>query len=215
MSQEAPLMNQNNENSKSAWDEHYTRKKSSLEFPDENLVRLLAKIPHEGNALDFGAGSGRHSVLLNNYGFKVTAADYSPNAIKMMQKNNPNINTVLIAELPYEFNDNQFTLIVSWGILHYNTFETARNIVHEYKRMLAPGGFILGSIRSDKDTHLATDKNKIQLQDLAGAYVKLYAESEIKELFSDAKDIQIGYTERTIVGNLSKKICHWIFQIKY
>ncbi|EMO77537.1 hypothetical protein LEP1GSC127_2726 [Leptospira kirschneri str. 200801925] len=37
-------MNPSESSSRSAWNFHYTRTKSRLGYPDENLVRMLSKI---------------------------------------------------------------------------------------------------------------------------------------------------------------------------
>ena len=66
-----------NKSNPKIWDSHYAKEKSKLVFPDENLVRILSRIPTTGAALDHGAGSGRHTILLKSYGFQVSACDYS------------------------------------------------------------------------------------------------------------------------------------------
>ena len=60
-------------NNKEIWNKHYTREKSILTYPDENLVRLLKnylnkKNTSELNAVDIGCGSGRHVSLLKDNG---------------------------------------------------------------------------------------------------------------------------------------------------
>ena len=54
------------------WQAHYTKKKSELHYPDENLVRLLASYlkdreAAEVSAADIGCGSGRHLNLLKDF----------------------------------------------------------------------------------------------------------------------------------------------------
>ena len=200
---------------KAVWEKHYNREKSILHFPDENLVRMLAHIPTGGKALDFGSGSGRHIRLLQDFNYQVTASDISPNAIHIIKSTYPTANSWLYEKnKPFPFADNYFNLIVNWGVLHYNDEAEVSEILKEFRRVLVPGGYVLGSIRSDRDTHLNVKNDTIQLADLNGGYVKLYSLSEIKNLFQDFTETLIGNTERTIPGNLDKKICHWIFQLK-
>ncbi|MCX7997677.1 MAG: class I SAM-dependent methyltransferase [Leptospiraceae bacterium] len=193
------------------WNEHYTKEKSRLIYPDENLVRILAKLPHEGKALDFGAGSGRHSFLLKSLGFQVTALDYAKNSLQMIQEFDKDIHVVHAESPPYPFIENEFSVIVSWGVLHYNTDEEIIKILQEYKRILKENGYLIGTLRANTDTHLKLTKGKIALDDLKNAQARLFNLEEVQNLLKDFKNLQIGYMERTPLGKLEERICHWIF----
>jgi SAM-dependent methyltransferase len=194
------------------WNEHYTRVKSRLLYPDENLVRILNKIEiKSGTALDFGAGSGRHSILLKNFGFVVTSVDYSENSLALIKELDPSINTVLASDPPYPFSDNSFDLIVSWGVLHYNPEQTIQRIIAEKHRILKKGGYLAGTIRADSDTFLGIKEGKISAKDLAGADANLYSKESVISFLSNFSSIQLGYMERTPIGKLEEKISHWIF----
>lgn len=199
-------------NTKQIWNEHYTKSKSKLIYPDENLVRILSKINLSGKALDFGAGSGRHSILLKSYGFDVTAVDYTENSIAQIHEIDKTIKTFVVSNLPYPFLDNEFSLIVSWGVLHYNSLDIAKKMISEYKRCLSPNGVLVGTVRSSKDTFLKASQNTIGADDLKGANIYLYDLDTVQELLENFRDIQIGYMERSPIGKLEDRICHWIFQ---
>jgi SAM-dependent methyltransferase len=203
-----------NKSNPEVWNTHYEREKSRLVFPDENLVRILSRIPQGEFALDHGAGSGRHSILLKSCGFQVTACDYSAKSIETIQRMMPGIETDIIrsANLPYE--NEKFNLVVSWGVLHYNTLEDAHNIVREIKRILKVGGYFVGTVRSSTDTHLKTKDGIIGIADLSGGSVRLYTLEELKELLSGFTNVEFGYMERSPIGKLEERICHWIFQAK-
>jgi hypothetical protein len=53
----------------------------------------------------------------------------------------------------------------------------------------------------------------IGLEDLSGGKVKLYSLDELRILLEDFKN-EFGYMERTPVGKLEERICHWIFQAR-
>ncbi|MBK8394424.1 MAG: class I SAM-dependent methyltransferase [Leptospiraceae bacterium] len=201
-----------NKSNPEIWNNHYNKDKSLLVFPDENLVRILSRISASGSALDHGAGSGRHSILLKSFGYQVSACDYSSKSIDTIQKSIPDVETSIITsdQLPYK--DNQFDLIVSWGVLHYNEPENVSIIIKEIKRILKPNGFFVGTVRSSLDTHLQIDKGIIGLKDLDGGKVKLYSLDELKFLLREFKNTEFGYMERTPIGKLEERICHWIFQ---
>jgi len=200
------------------WDSHYTKSKSQLTYPDENLVRILSKLPKSDDlhskikALDLGAGSGRHTILLKNFGFETYAIDYSKESIDMIQSLIPEITAVQINKLPYPLESNSFDLIVSWGMLHYNSTSEIKNILKEIKRILRPNGYFIGTLRSDKDTHLLqTSKDNIQLEDLKGGFVQLFSEIECSNLLNDFNNISLGYMERSPMGKLEQRIAHHIF----
>ncbi len=196
-----------NSNSK-IWDNHYTKVKSKLLYPDENLVRILAKLNWQGRALDHGAGSGRHIPLLKNFGYSVKACDYSNTTIENLKKefSDTEVRLITNTELPYL--DNEFDLIISWGVLHYNEINEAKKIISEWKRILIPNSYLACTIRADTDTHLAIQK------DLSGSKIKLYSLEEVKSLLEDFKDLKIGYMERTVLGKLDQRISHWIILAK-
>jgi SAM-dependent methyltransferase len=197
------------------WDEHYRKIKSKLLYPDENLVRILSKISiNNGKALDFGAGSGRHSQLLKNFNFNVTALDSSTNSLDLIKEIDPEIKTVLSSSPPYPFENYEFDLIVSWGVLHYNDNETIHHIIEEYHRILNKNGFLAGTIRSIGDTHLALKQGISNLEDLQGAEARLFKKDEVIQFFSKFSNLELGYMERTPIGKLEERICHWIFLAK-
>lgn len=197
---------------KNVWDEHYERPKSKLAFPDENLVRLLSRIkPTNRNALDFGCGSGRHSYLLQNEGFQVTGCDTAKTTIDHLQKESSSIRFLHTPDTNLPFLPNEFGLIVSWGVFHYNKREEAKKILSSLYTSLDTGGFLLGSIRAEGDTHLGLTKGKMNLQDLSGGYAETYSIEALKEFLSIFLNVSIGYSERTPLGKLEERICHWFF----
>ncbi|MDF3818734.1 methyltransferase domain-containing protein [Leptospira sp. 96542] len=197
---------------KNVWDTHYNRPKSKLTFPDENLVRLLARVqPDNKSALDFGCGSGRHSILLHNFGYTVTACDNSETTISNLKLENLPIRLFHTKEGDFPFQKNEFGLILSWGVFHYNQREVAKSILASLYETLDDNGYMLGSIRSTGDSHLKIDNGKMNLTDLDGGYAETYSLSELKDFLSIFKSVSIGYSERTPLGKLEERICHWFF----
>lgn len=165
-------------------------------------------------ALDFGAGSGRHCLLLNEFGYQVYATDYTENSVQTISREYPFVNASVSGNPPYSFEDDFFDVIVSWGVLHYNTAQLAKQILDEKKRILKPGGFIAGSVRAIGDTHLQAQGTTIQTPDLKGAYSRFYTLEELKRDLTGFSQVEFGYTERTPLGKLEERICHWIFLAK-
>ncbi|MDX1957933.1 MAG: class I SAM-dependent methyltransferase [Leptospiraceae bacterium] len=200
---------------KMSWNHHYTKPKSQLSYPDENLVRLLNKNQFTGNrALDLGAGSGRHSILLKNFGFQVTATDSAENSINQIKTLYPELDAIQTIDSKLPFPDSSFDLVVSWGVLHYNSIDEIHKILAEIKRILTIGGIFFGTIRANTDTHLKLESTNIHLDDLKGVHARVFSLEEIQELLVNFTETKFGYMERTPIGNLEERICHWIFQAK-
>lgn len=200
---------------KNVWDKHYERPKSKLTFPDENLVRLLSKIePQKKTALDFGCGSGRHSYLLQNFGYEVIACDNAKTTIDQLKEVEASIDWIHTPDLHLPFAPNTFGVIVSWGVFHYNKREDASQLVQSLYDSLVPGGYLLGSIRAEGDTHLGLKHGTMKLEDLSGGYAETYSFSELQHFLSLFQEVSIGYSERTPLGKLEERICHWFFLAK-
>ena len=75
--------------SERAWERHYTRERSVLLHPDENLVRMLAPYTKGRDiggirALDLGCGTGRHVNLMIGMGInRPLGLDTSLNALSL------------------------------------------------------------------------------------------------------------------------------------
>ncbi|MCW7472550.1 SAM-dependent methyltransferase [Leptospira levettii] len=200
---------------KNVWDKHYERPKSKLNFPDENLVRLLSKIdPPNRKALDFGCGSGRHTFLLQSFGYEVKACDNAKTTIDLLTKSEPSIEFLHTPNLPLPFGQNEFAVIVSWGVFHYNNRSDAKELLSSLYQSLTPNGYLLGSIRAEGDTHLGLSQGTINLTDLSGGYAETYSLQDLKDFLSIFSEVSIGYTERTPLGKLTERICHWFFLAK-
>ncbi|BDA78622.1 SAM-dependent methyltransferase [Leptospira kobayashii] len=200
---------------KNVWDEHYLKNKSKLSFPDENLIRMLSRVnPPNKQALDFGSGSGRHIPLLLSHGFQVSASDSSIESVAQIKELSLPVTLHHTHSLPYPFSKGQFGLIVSWGVFHYNTKDLAKSMLVSLMDSLAPGGYLLGSIRANTDTHLKINGGKMNLADLQGGYAETYSEEDLRNFLKPFSEVEIGYSERTPLGRLEERICHWFFQAK-
>lgn len=198
------------------WDNHYKREKSLLQFPDENLVRILSKLPcSPGTALDLGCGSARHSLLLDSMGWEVSGLDYSEKSIERFKFLFPKSNSYLSSKPPYPIEPASQDLVLAWGVLHYNSDEEIELILREILRILKPGGYFIGTIRSSRDTLLSPNsQSEMELGDLKGGYVRLFTLEETEKLLEEFSQTRIGYMERTPLGDMDKKISHYFFQTR-
>ena len=202
------------------WDKHYRNKKSVLTYPDENLVRMLMHyleehMPNELTALDLGCGSGRHLKLLSDMNIiNITGLDNSFNALEISKIYAPVIQADNKA-LP--FKRDSYDLAISWGSLHYCDKDTMKKQLKEMHRVLKQGGVLFGTLRSERDSHIKRGRHTgnntwvTDLNDIKGSVVSFYSEFELKSEFNIFDNFEYGLIERTIAGDMNKKISHWIF----
>ncbi len=209
---------------KSEWNSHYKKNKSVLSYPDENLVRLVARELNNSsadiNAIDIGCGSGRHLALLENFGVSgIYGTDYSYNALDICKKAGYN-NLVNCDNTKLPFTDGMFDIAIAWGSLHYSTKEQTALMAGEIRRILKTNGSLFATLRRDNDTYLKTGTHlgnntwNTGLNDLSGTVASFFSIDEVKGIFINYSDLRIGWMERTIVGDTEKVISHWIISAK-
>ncbi len=195
-----------------AWQLHYQRDRARQIHPDENLVRLLSQAPR-GAALDLGCGSGRHLRLLADLQYSpLYGADLSAEALVLSAEQAPtaqffNLTDDLRFALPLA--DGELQLVVAWGVLHYNDAAVQERMLSEVRRVLHEEGHFLGTLRADDDTHFRENR------DLAGAGLQLFtAEQALALLRPWFESVELGHVSRTPIGELDRRIAHWIFRAK-
>lgn len=203
------------------WNEHYARERSSLDYPDENLVRLLKKTyPADpgGYLLDLGCGSGRHLTLLRELGYeKIIGCDASANALALSSAKG-DFNLVQAQNMALPFADSTVTAVIAWGSLHYSSKGETALMFGEIERILKPGGYIFGTLRSEFDTLMRSGTQKMNnewttdLKDISGSTVSFFSGDELVRLLKNFHSSSCGLIERTLLGDITKRISHWIFQ---
>lgn len=211
---------------KADWNTHYKRKKSVLYYPDENLVRLVsAEINRydsaaELHAIDIGCGSGRHISFLRNAGIKnVFGTDNSFNALEICRETGPEF-LINCDNRSISLRDGIFDISVAWGSLHYSDKSGINPMINEIERITKDGGVLFATLRKDNDTylkngrHLGNNTWQTGLDDLTGTVVSFYSEDELNDIFSGFSELKYGWMERTIIGDTTKIISHWIISAR-
>jgi len=205
------------------WDKHYTRERSVLMYPDENLVRMIKKhvaVKEAGSlsAVDLGCGTGRHLKMLSEAGIRnITGLDNSFNAVKICKES---FSSFMVQgdnrHLP--FKDLSFDIAVSWGSLHYCAKDFLPVQMDEIYRVIAGEGCFFGTLRSERDTYLKKGRDLgngtwiTDLSDIENSIVSFYSEDELNLYFKAFSKFEYGLIERTILGDMTKVISHWIFR---
>ncbi|MBP7736747.1 MAG: methyltransferase domain-containing protein [Spirochaetes bacterium] len=209
----------------SSWESHYTAGKSALLYPDENLVRLLRKNPLLESpagltAVDLGCGSGRHLRLLADLGIpEAIGIDTSYNALVLSGKQAPG---ALIQgdnqRLPLK--NECADIVIAWGSLHYNNKYHFMGMLEEILRILKSGGYLFATLRSERDTYLKRGKhlgNNVwitDLSDISGSTASFYGEGELQVAFSIFSAHTYGLMERTLMGDITSLISHWVIEAR-
>jgi 2-polyprenyl-3-methyl-5-hydroxy-6-metoxy-1,4-benzoquinol methylase len=95
-----------------------------------------------GHVLDIGAGSGCHSIHLQNKGMTVTALDIRPGFVEVMKKRGL-VNTIL-ADIRKTGTERYDTLLMLMnGIGFTRNFEGLEKFLKKARNMLNPGGQVL------------------------------------------------------------------------
>ena len=207
------------------WNRHYERPKARLSYPDENLVRILSKslseIENKQNlsAVDIGCGSGRHLSLLSDFGIeKIIGLDYSMPSLQLSKKH-PHSLLINCDSEKLPFGNMKIDLALCWGSLHYSDKVSFGKKMAEIFRILKNGGFLLGTLRSNRDTFMRIGKEisddvwVTDLDDIKGSVVSFYDEKELCSALNKFSFFEYGLMERTPLGS-KKIISHWYFLAK-
>jgi SAM-dependent methyltransferase len=214
------------EKNKKIWSDIYKTGASNLAYPNETLVRYLYylypnKNFHELKVLDYGFGSGNNLIHLDNLSCDVFGAEISEDAKKLtLKKIRDDFDEKKLfvirqeTQLPYE--NECFDLIISWQVLYYNTIESLNTTLNNLIRVLKPGGKFIGTMMRMEDVSAinSTPISKYEristdaMGNQSGSFIiGLPSEDDVKSLFSQFKNIKVGYFEtkiNDIVGS------HWV-----
>jgi len=123
-----------------AWDERYRSQDEHDSAPDPLLVETAEHLP-PGNALDLACGAGRNALWLAHRGWRVTAVDGAPSAIRILQQRAAHIDA-RVADLEkgeFRIEPAAWDLIIICRYLQRDLFEPA-------KLGLRPSGVLLSIV---------------------------------------------------------------------
>jgi SAM-dependent methyltransferase len=154
------------------WDACWGNEESQPWYPDEQVVRFLARyvtrrtgfaanaVRHAAGAtpsgLDLGCGKGRHVLLMCELGIRAHGLDVSDVAIAFAQAwlksrgLSADLRTGSMTELPYP--DASLEFIVSHGVFDHALQAVRLKAAAEVERVLKPGGRFFVSVISERDS---------------------------------------------------------------
>ena len=126
--------------------------------PEPHLADSIKMLKEQGvkRVLDFGCGTGRHSILLAKSGFEVVATDISPTALGILSSKigREKIGNITLARNGHDsipFPDESFDAIVCLSVLHHNNIDNIAKIAGEFYRLAKPNGVLLLTELSSED----------------------------------------------------------------
>jgi ubiquinone/menaquinone biosynthesis C-methylase UbiE len=138
----------------------------------EYVAGIGLKPRWEGGALDFGCGVGRLTQALCKRFAECVGVDISPTMIRLAQQHNRHGQRCVYALNDSEdlgkYGDGEFAFIYSSIVLQHMAPEYMRSYLHEFARLLTPGGMLVCQIPDYKPRLRQRLKLRTRLKKLAG-----------------------------------------------
>ncbi|MDO9391352.1 MAG: methyltransferase domain-containing protein [bacterium] len=162
------------------WERSYKNTEAStFGSPSLEIYEISNSLPKASRILDAGCGDGRNALFLAEKGFSVDAFDISASGIEKLtllaKQKGIEINAWVQDLAEYDFKDH-YDLIISHGVLHLVTRDTWTGFVRGMKSHTRINGVNVIVVFTDALPIPA---------DLAQHCIGLFAEKEIKNIYSD------------------------------
>lgn len=111
------------------------------EYDEMPELEKMALSICEGKVLDVGAGTGSHSLVLQHFGYDVTAIDTSTLAVELMRRSN--VKQVVEADF-FDYSGEYDTILsLMNGIGIIGTLDRLEAFLNQSKKLLKPGGQLI------------------------------------------------------------------------
>ncbi len=162
------------------------------------LTRLRRLLPG-GTLLDTGCGEGRHAFAASQLGFRVTAIDYEPLALKRARYlgrvkgiSGIKFREADVFRLP--FRDRCFDVVLDYGCLHHQKKSDWPAYKASILRVLKPQGFYILSVFSPEFRFFKGTHRSWHIA--YGAYRRRFTREEVHKLFERDFDLMNIVEER-------------------
>ena len=166
-----------NKNNKDYWEKRWDSietdeamenpSKYPLKYTNETLKKNETKNP---KILEAGCGAGRIVKYLEKNNYDVTGIDFIDTAIKKIKISNPTFKVFTEDIKKTSFQNNQFDVILSFGLYHNFDLENVKSALKETLRILNKNGLLCFSFRMDNIQNYILDnfikKKKIKEENL-------------------------------------------------
>ncbi|MGH9492092.1 MAG: class I SAM-dependent methyltransferase [Terriglobales bacterium] len=144
------------------WDALHETPRFVPVYPSEHVVRFLARYraaweqqPRELCGLDIGAGGGRHTALLGDFGLRIFGLDISASALgharERLRRENKQAGLVRASMASLPFRDEVFDVAISYGVYNYGPVANMQQAIAELHRVLRRGAVCFAMLRTTAD----------------------------------------------------------------
>ena len=178
------------------WDQAHINKYSKSDWSNKPTIFAqfaISYFPESGNILELGTGQGQDAAYFSSLGYRVTATDFSQEALKNAKQKIDDVKFMYLdtaSGLP--FDDNTFDIVYSHLALHYFDDNTTRKVFQDIHRILKPSGIFATITNTINDPEI----NDLQYKELEPGYFetdgtsrryfsKDYMEKVTAQLFSN------------------------------
>ena len=174
----------------------------AVEKPSPYLVdflRRLRPLVPGARLLDVGCGEGRHSIAAARLGFRVTAVDYEPLALKRARRAAREKRATGIAFQQADvfclpFPDSSFDIVVDYGCLHHQRKSKWVAYRRSILRVLKPEGFYALSVFSPRFRLFREGRKPWHIA--YGAYRRFFTRADLAALFGRHFDVMEMFEEQ-------------------
>ena len=133
---------------------------NSNTYPLKYAIEALKFNNNNQKILEAGCGAGRILNYLHQKNLDVVGIEFIQNAVDKIKKKFPNTKVKVMDILNTDFKNNEFDLILAFGLYHNFEFDNLEKSLIETKRILKTNGILCFSFRADNVQNLILDKIK-------------------------------------------------------
>ena len=189
------------------WDDIHKKYNSTYDDWLNKYTKLFRK---DFKFVELGCGRAYCSNYLISEGFSdVIATDFSSEVLKMVQKENKDLQTMLFdmtGGLP--FGDNSVDVVIADLCLHYFDSEMTKYIIKEISRVLKKDGYLLVRVNSTKEVQKKNNLEKIEHNFyFEGSIYKRYFDEE--DCYYYFKDFKVYYLQESAMDRYDNPKVLW------
>lgn len=189
------------------WDDIHKKYNSTYDDWLNKYTKLFRK---DFKFVELGCGRAYCSNYLISEGFSdVIATDFSSEVLKMVQKENKDLQTMLFdmtGGLP--FGDNSVDVVIADLCLHYFDSEMTKYIIKEISRVLKKDGYLLVRVNSTKEVQKKNNFEKIEHNFyFEGNIYKRYFDEE--DCYYYFKDFKVYYLQESAMDRYDNPKVLW------